>query len=192
MLALSVAGLDVAARGSAFANTTQVQVPTHVTVGGQSFDASPAGLRAYLSSIQTTQPALFAELDPKVARLETRQRTAWLLLGAGAGVGIAAIVYGVAGRKSCPEPAVTDANFAAATMAWNACNDDNQAHLMTFTLLGAGALLAGGVAAWVTAPGRTDVLDVVNENNRSSPSPLQWEVGYDGHHVAWANARLAF
>jgi len=191
-LALSVALVDLAPSDAAFADTIQVQVPTHLTAGGQSYDPSPAGLRAYLSSIQTTQPALFAALDPKVARLESRQRTAWLLLGAGAGVSIAAMVYAFAGRKSCPEPSVTDPNFEAATRAWSACNDDNQTHLMTFSLLGGGALLAGGIAALVTAPSRADVFDVVNDHNRSSPSPLQWEVGYDAHHVAYASARLAF
>jgi hypothetical protein len=56
--------------------------PSHLTVGHQTFDASVAGLRAYLDSIKSTEPKLYAQLAPDVERLG---------LGAMAAAGITSI-----------------------------------------------------------------------------------------------------
>ena len=49
-----------------------------------------------------------------------------------------------------------------------------------------------GLVAWfVIKPGRSDLLDFVNERNRLSQGSLRWDVGYDAvHQFAYARAAL--
>jgi hypothetical protein len=153
--------------------------PSHLTVGNQEFDATVGGLRAYLDATKTRDAALYLELAPDVERLETKRTEAIVAAAAGVAAATASVVYAFKGQSTCTSPAVTDPAFAADTAAWAACNDRNMQHVETFTLLGMGALVAGVAAAWVIAPSRADVLDVVNKNNRLSPEPLHLQLGYD-------------
>ena len=65
--------------------------------------------------------------------------------------------------------------------------------MATFGFIGVGAIIAGGLAASHIAPNRSDLLEVVNKNNRQSREPLRLELGYDpSHQLAFAGAALTF
>jgi hypothetical protein len=171
----------------------QVVLPTHISVGDQQFDASVSGLRAYVETTKVTEPQLYADLAPEVERLEARQSNALTAFAVGAVAGVAAGIYAVAGRSDCQEPAVTDPNFAAKAAAWGDCNDHNLQHTAAFTFIGIGAITAGGIAALVMAPKRSDIMEVVNKHNRLSPEPMRFELGYDPtRRSAYAGAAVAF
>jgi hypothetical protein len=60
-------------------------------------------------------------------------------------------------------------------------------------LIGLGSAVAGLVSYPLISPGRSDILDVVNKNNRLSPEPLQLQLGYDPtRQLAFGRATLAF
>ena len=168
-------------------------IPNHLAVGNQIFEANVTGLRAYLDSIKTTQPQVYAQLAPDVERLESQRSTARTVLVAGVVAGLAAGIYGFAGRPSCQNPPLSDPNFAAHSDAWSSCNEHNVETMAAFGFIGVGAIVAGGLAAWAIAPSRSDLLDVVNKNNRLSPEPLHLQLGYDpSRELAFAGAALTF
>ena len=108
------------------------------------------------------------------------------MLVGGLAVGVAATIFGFAGTKACSH-SVTDAGG----IAWSQCNDDNFGRTVTYTLIGAGSATVGLLAWFVIKPGRSDLLDFVNERNRSSQGSLRWDVGYDVvHQFAYARAAL--
>lgn len=168
-------------------------VPTHLEVNNQYFDASPGGFRNYLETIRSTNPQLYADLSPDVDHLQSRQTTALTLLAVGAVAGIATAVYGIATRSDCVEPPLSDPNFAADSQAWGDCDKNNIERMATFSFIGAGVLAAGFISAWVMAPSRADLIDLVNKHNRASQEPIHLQIGYDPtHQLAHAGAALTF
>jgi hypothetical protein len=185
--------LSVAWPARATSSTVEVVVPSHLRIGNQQFDVSVSGLRSYLETTKLTEPALYAQLAPDLERLEARQTNAAAVFAVGAAAGVVSTIVAFAGRSDCSDPSITDPNFGAKVAEWGNCNDRNMQHMMVFTLLGAGALVAGGIAAAVMLPKRSDVMDVVNKHNRISPDPLQFELGYDpSHQYAFAGASVVF
>ena len=170
-----------------------VTPPEHLVIKNQYFESSPAGFRDYLETIKSTNPQLFAQLTPDADRLVSRRTTADVLLAGGLGAGVLSVLAGVATRRDCPSPSITDPKFAADLNALSACDQDNNDRMVMFGLLGL-VLAAGGMAAaFATMPSRQDLLDVVNKHNRLSPDPLRLQIGYDpGLHTAQAGATLSF
>jgi hypothetical protein len=197
-VALLVAGVVAPRAGRAQAGpaaSTQeaLVIPAHLQAGNQRFDASVSGLRAYLESIHSSDPAVYRKLAPDMARLEAREDTAEAVLVGGIVVGLASAVYGVAARDTCAQPSVTDPNFGADSQAWGACNQRNVSRMATFGALGVGTAIVGGVVAYLTFPRRQDLMDLVNKNNRLSKEPLQWQVGYDPvRRFAFSGATVSF
>jgi hypothetical protein len=152
--------------------------PNHLAIGDQYYEASVAGLRNYLDSIRTVRPDLYAQLDPKVSELESRQTAAIGVLVAGVVAGGASIVYAFAGRDTCNDPQLGDPAFNEKVRQWGDCNDANMSKTATFIVIGLGTMAAGLVGAAIVAPGRSDLMQILNEHNRSSPEPMRWEVGY--------------
>lgn len=182
-----------AARAEETTLMTETEVPEHLAAGGQYFEATPYGLQAYLNTIKTTRPELFAQLAPDADRLARRTTTAITLVIAGLGAGVASTIYGIASRTSCVSPPVTDPHFAADSAAWSDCDQHNLTHMTTFGVIGAGLAVAGMVGALVVVPSRRDLLEVVNKHNRLSPQPLQLQLGYDPiQRLASAGAALSF
>ena len=167
------------AAGPASAHQTTVDVPSHLVAGNQIFEATAAGLQAYLASIKTTNPDLFAQLAPDADRLANRVTLAHVLLIGGLAAGTATALYGFVARNSCPEPQLGDPNFAADSEAWGNCNHSNFNRSAALGVAGAGLMLAGIVGWAVAIPSRADVLDVVNKNNRLSPLPMQLQLGFN-------------
>jgi len=169
------------------------QVPDHLEVGEQVFDGSLSGFRAYLDTKRASDPQLFAQLDPQVSRLESRAATATGVFVAGAVIGLVSGVYAVVGRRTCNEPPLTDPNFAADTQAWGDCNGQNQTHLAGFMLLGLGAVVLGGIGYYGLSPHRSDLLNLVNEHNRITHTPIRLQLGLDPtSHVALGGVATAF
>jgi hypothetical protein len=167
--------------------------PSHLRAGNQLFDVSTAGLRAYLETIRTSDPPLYAQLAPDLEKLESRTRLARVALLTGLGVGLASTLYGIIGGKDCPAPSVDDPHFATSSAAWGACNHDNIRTMTTFGLIGAGAFLAGGLAWAAITPGHSDLLALVNKNNRAGREPLRLDLGYDpAQRLAYGGAALVF
>src|SRR5262245_13063514 len=52
--------------------SSRTKIPTHLRAGNQYYDASVAGLRAYVDSTKATDPQLYAQLAPEVDALEAR------------------------------------------------------------------------------------------------------------------------
>jgi len=172
---------------------TPTQIPNHLVVGNQIFEADVTGLRAYIESIKATQPQLYAQLAPDVEGLESERTTARTVLAIGVVAGLALGIYGFAGRPDCQEPSLNDPDFAAKSDAWGACNEHNINMMALFGFLGVGAITAGAAGAWAISPSRSDLLEVVNKNNRLSPEPLRLQLGYDpSHQLAFAVASLTF
>jgi hypothetical protein len=168
-------------------------VPEHLEVGNQVFDGSVSGFRSYLDTKQTTDPQLFAQLDPRVRSLESQVANAREVLVAGVIVGLVSTVYAFTGRKTCNEPALGDPSFAADSQAWGDCNSDNIEHLAAFTGLGIGAIALGGIIAYAVSPHRSDMLDLVNEHNRISHEPIRLQLGYDStNRLALGGVSTAF
>ena len=200
---LSVAALGVsvvvaASPAGAFAQTStdttvQVVTPNHLEVGGQVFDASVSGFRAYLESKRASDPRLYAALDPKVARLESQAATGRAVAVAGLVVGLAATGYAMFGGRSCAQPEVTDPNFAADTAAWSACNEGKVNTALEFGLIGVGAISLGGLGWWALSPKRSDLFDLVNAHNTLSPDTMRLQIGYDPtSHLAIGGVRATF
>jgi hypothetical protein len=190
-LSVAIAATSVRAQ----ATTTHVTVlPSHLSIGDQQFDASLAGFRAYLETTKVSDTPLYAQLAPDLDRLESRAETARMVLVAGLVGGVASGIYAIAGRKSCPGPAVTDPDFQAKTAAWGACNDDNMRMTTTFAFIGLGSLIAGAVGAWAIGPGRADLLDLVNKHNRLHQEPLRIELGFNPSRggFAYGGAAVVF
>lgn len=172
---------------------TEVDIPEHLVAGGQYFDASPFGFQAYLNSIKTTRPDLFAQLAPDADRLASRSVTATALVLAGIGAGVATATYGILSRTNCAEPPITDPNFAADSAAWGQCGQNNITHMAAFGFIGAGLAAAGLIGAVAIAPSRGELMDLVNKHNRLSPQPLQLQLGYDPvGRLASAGAAISF
>jgi len=187
-------GLALAARpAGAHTQNVTVEIPNHLVVDNQIFDATPAGFHLYLDSIRATNPDLYGQLAPDTERLEGRVTAARIILIAGFAAGVAATIYGFAGGQDCTMPSASDPNFAADAAAWDACNHDNFVHGVTFSLIGAG-LAATGMIGWaVTTPSRNELLDLVNRHNRASPQPMHLQLGYDPvQHFARAGALFTF
>jgi hypothetical protein len=157
--------------------------PNHLAVDDQVFEASVSGFRAYLETKRVSDPRLFAQLDPKVAQLESRVLAGRAVFVAGLVLGLASTGYAIFGRKTCTEPAITDPSFAADSAAWGACNDDNVRTSGKFGLLGVGAIALGGLGWWIVAPKRSDLFDLVNANNSLSRDTIRLQIGFDptGH-----------
>jgi hypothetical protein len=168
-------------------------IPNHLVIGNQIFGANVTGLRDYVESIRATNPQLYGQLAPDVARLESQQTTARAVLVAGVAAGLASGIYAFAGQGDCQSPSINDPNFAAKSDAWGACNDHKVKMMATFGFIGVGAITAGALVSWAIAPSRSDLLDVVNKNNRQSPEPLRLQLGYDpSRELAFAGASLTF
>lgn len=182
-----------AAPGTARARYVQTSPPpTHLTVGNQIFDGNIAGLRAYLDTTQATDPQLFAQLSPELERLETRLTTAKVVFGAGAIVGLGAIVYSFAARNNCTGPDVTDPDFSAGVRRFAACNEDNFQTSLTAGMIGFGALVAGGVGWLAIAPGRSDIMSFMNRHNGlGGREPIRFNLGYDPSR-RFAHSGVAF
>ena len=153
--------------------------PDHLEVGNQVFEASVSGFRAYLETQRTSDPRLFAELDPKVAHLESQVVAGGAVAVAGLVVGLALVGYGFFGRKTCTQPAVSDPNFAADSDAWSTCNEDNVHAAATFGFIGVGTIALGGLGWWLIAPKRSDLFDLVNARNALSHDTMRLQIGYD-------------
>src|SRR6266511_3878058 len=167
--------------------------PSHFTVGDQVFEGSIGGLRSYLETIRSTESDLYAKLSPDVDRMQSRMKTAALLLGAGVVAGVGTTVYGLATRPDCVSPPVGDPNFAAKLGELSACNDRGTQRFMTFTGIGLGLLLAGGIGAMAIAPKRSDTFNFVNRHNSLSPRPMRLDLGYDPtRRFAHAGATFSF
>ena len=168
-------------------------LPEHLQFGDQHFDASVAGLRAYVDSIKSGDPGLWGQIAPDVASLESRQSSAKAALALGVVAGVATAIYGFASTDNCVGPTLSDPNFGADSATWGACNQRNISKMATFTFLGAGIMVVGGVIAYASSPGRQDLLDVVNKNNRLSKQPLQLQLGYDPvQRFAFSGATVSF
>jgi ABC-type enterobactin transport system permease subunit len=116
-----------------------------------------------------------------------------IAVAVGAALGVAAEIFAFVGRSDCAEPALGDPNFAAKSAAWGACDDQNIKHMALYGALGLGALAAGGITALAIAPKRSDIMEVLNKNNRLAPQPLQLELGYDpARRYAFAGAGVSF
>lgn len=173
--------------------TSAPVIPNHLVLGNQLFEANVTGLRDYVESIKGTNPQLYGQLAPDVERLESQRTTARTVLAAGVLAGLASGIFGFAGRSDCQSPSITDPNFAAKSDAWSSCNEHNITMMATFGFIGVGAIAAGALAAWAIGPSRSDLLEVVNKNNRLSPEPLRLQLGYDpGRRLAFAGAALTF
>jgi len=167
--------------------------PTHLQIGNQQYDASVAGFRAYLETMKFSDPGLYRQLAPDVARLDARRLGAEFALVGGVVVGLASVIYGLTSGDTCTEPAVTDPNFGPDGSAWEACNERNGSRMATFSLVGVGALLVGGAIALASWPGRSDIMDLINKHNRLSKRPLQLQLGYDPtQRFAFSGATVSF
>ena len=168
-------------------------VAEHLTIGSRVFDASVTGLRAYIESIKATEPQLYAQLSPDIERLESKQSAAYALVVIGLTAGVASTFYGFAARSTCQQPSVYDPNFAAKIAAWGSCTDHNLDLTAEFTFIGLAAATAGAFGAYAVAPHRSDLLEVLDKNNRQSPQPLRLQLGYDPERKrAFAGAALTF
>ena len=168
-------------------------IPEHLAVGSRVFDASVTGLRAYIESIKAAEPQLYAQLSPDIERLEAKQSAAYALVVIGLTAGVASTVYGFAARSTCQQPSVYDPQFAAKIAAWGACTEHNGDMTAEFAFIGLAAATAGAVGAYAVAPHRSDLLEVLDKNNRQSPEPLRLQLGYDpGRKLAFAGAALTF
>jgi hypothetical protein len=181
----------VATAASPPAHAHVAVVPDHFAVGNQYYEASVSGLRNLVESIRIVQPDLYAELDPKVSALEARRNAAIGVLVAGIAAGGVSIIYGFAARKTCNEPRVGDPAFAEKSQAWGDCNQENMAKSATFSLIGLGSIAVGVFGSFAITPGRSALMQVVNEHNRLSPQPIRWELGF-GPSNRMARGALSF
>jgi hypothetical protein len=173
--------------------STTVDIPRHLVIDDQYYDATPYGFRAYLETIRPTNPQLYAQLAPDADRLASRLTTGRILLVGGFALALASVGYGVLGRNECTSPPITDPNFAAGSAAWDACNRDNMTKSVTFGLIGLGAAIAGMAASFAVTPSRNELLELVNRHNRDNPHPMQLQLGYDPiQHVALGGALFTF
>jgi hypothetical protein len=177
----------------ALADNSRVVLPSHLSVGNQQFDASLAGIRAYLETTKSSDPQLYAQLAPDLEQLEAKRTNAIAAFAAGVTATVVVGVVGFAGQADCQSPSVTDPNFGAKSAAWGACNDDNMRRLEIFGALGIAAFVAGTVTALAIAPTRADLMDLVNKHNRLSREPLHFELGYDPtRNYAYGGAAVVF
>ena len=112
----------------------------HFGVRGQYYDLSVGGLRDYVDTLRG-DPEMYRVLDEKVSGLESQRTWAWVV---GAGSVVGGLTMMLVGFPT-PEREAND------------------------TLeIGGAALVVGGycLASFVIAPGRSDLLEVVNEHNR--------------------------
>jgi hypothetical protein len=168
-------------------------LPEHLQLGDQHYEASVAGFEAYLDSIKSTDPGLWGQIAPDVARLDSRERSARSALIFGVVAGVATAIYGFASTDNCVGPTLSDPNFGADSATWGACNQRNISKMATFSFLGAGIMVVGGVISYASRPGRQDLLDLVNKHNRLSKQPLQLQLGYDpAQRFAFSGAAVSF
>jgi len=178
-------------QSASYRNT--VVIPEHLQVGNQHFDASVTGFRSYLEDIKSSDPGLYGQLSPDVERLEAREDAATAVAVGGVVLGLTSVIYGVAGRDTCNDPSITDPHFAAYIQAWGDCNSRNMSKMATFTFVGMGVAVLGGIIAYASWPRHQDLLDLVNKNNHLSKQPLQLNVGYDPtRRFAFSGATVSF
>jgi len=168
-------------------------VPEHLEVGDQVFNGSVSGFRRFLDSKRATDPQLFAQMDPHVKSLESQAAVGRQVAIAGMVLGTASLAYAAFGQKTCSEPQLTDPNFNAKMEAWGNCTSDNINTLAIFSFLGLGVMSLGGLTGWALSPGRSDLLNLVNEHNRISQEPMRLQLGYDpSHHLVSGGVSMAF
>jgi hypothetical protein len=136
----------------------RVPLSEHLRVGHETFDASVAGLRAYLETTKSSDPNLYRQLAPDVARLESKQTVAEIALLGGVALGAAGFDYWLMGGDTGKTP---------------------------LAAIGIGGLLVGGMIALVTWPDRQDLLKVINKHNRVTEPPLRLQLGLGNATVSF-------
>jgi hypothetical protein len=167
--------------------------PDTVAYESRYYEVNMTGLRNHLESIRESAPQLYRELDPKLSRLESRKAISTGVLVGGIAVAAVSTVYAFIPTSECVAPSPGDPNFAAANEAWDRCGRDRMTRMMTFSLIGLGALGAGLFGSWAIAPSRSDMLGFISEHNEKNPTPLRLNVGYDpSRRSAFAGAQFSF
>lgn len=186
-------GAPLALRSTSTWIRTSAPWPETLTYENRYYALNMTGLRAYLESIRESTPALYAQLDPELSRLESRRTIATGVLIGGIAVGAASFLYAFIPRDECVAPSPGDPNFAAAADAFDQCGRDRMTRMTTFSLIGLGSLGAGLLGNWLISPSRSDVLGFISDHNQRNPTPLRLQVGFDpARRSAFAGAQFSF
>jgi hypothetical protein len=160
----------------------------HLAVDTRSFSASVDGFRAYLETMRSTNPALYARLVPDVERLEKRQRIELTVLITGMSLGLASVAVAayaaITDVRDCP---------TAPPSAWTACDDRHVHTFATFGLIGATLIFGTMITSVALSPGRAELQELVDKHNRDCPHLIHLEVGYTSSlHFAAAGLTFSF
>jgi hypothetical protein len=147
-----------------------VAPPQHLEVGGQYYDGSVGGLRDYLDAVRGSQPDVYSQLDGDVSSLEVRRALGWTIVVGGLLIGTAIALGAMA---LAPESCETS-SFSGVER----CSTDFGA-VVPYMGIGFGIMALSPLIGWILMPGRSDLLDVINEHNRISPTPMRLQIGYD-------------
>jgi len=165
--------------------------PRHLAVGDQYYEANLRGFREYLDSLYTSDPELYAKLDPELAKLEKRSKTATTLLIVGGVVALASIAVPVAAANSCDSASAyhtSDPEYRAAVEDDLDCGDRVTAGTVAVVSAGFGIAFVG----LAVFPTRRAKLQFLNLHNRLRPeTPAKLEVGFVPHRRL-AGATLVF
>ena len=168
--------------------------PRHFVIDGEPlmFNASTGGFRAYLETMKSDNPALYAQLVPDLEQIERRQAIGNTLVFVTFGVSAATVLAfcTVLMLDDCRWPPAGDPNHAADVAAAMAC--DRRYELPALAILGVGvALTAAGAATMSALDAEKPLVDLMNKHNRLSPRQMRIQVGWSTN-VHAANAGLTF
>ena len=156
------------------------------------FNASTGGFRAYLETMKSDNPALYAQLVPDLEQIERRQAISNRLVFVTIGVSAATVLAfcTVLMLDDCRWPPDGDPNHAEDLAAANAC--DHRYTVRALSILGVGlGLTIAGVATMSALDPDKPLLDLMNKHNRLSPRQMRIQVGWAAN-VHAANAGLTF
>jgi hypothetical protein len=181
-LVVVICSQAVASRVSAQAVVVPVvtEDPEHLSEGGQYFDPNLSGLRDYLDSIRSSDPELYATLDPALASAESDRTWAHVMLwGVGVGGGLSVLGLGLLLHDDC------DNGDFEITEAEDECMSSADTQDAAFLVAAGGVFATGIVTGLLLLPGRPTFLRLLNQHNRLRPSsPLRLSASASQHHFA--------
>jgi len=178
--------------------------PSSLVVGEQYYEADWDGFRTYLETLRMTEPTVYTELDLKLSAIEDQRRVGNIVVWSGVGVGAVLAIWGVTKMASGLDDSECQ-TLPILSPERERCDDQkmnemNERHDQGLILLGAGLGVgaAGVLIGGALKPGRSDLLDLINDHNRARPGqpmrlPSHWSSsavasGADGTRASCAES----
>lgn len=160
--------------------------PSSLTVGDQYYTADWDGFRKYLDTLRASEPRVYAALSPKLGEIEDQRTLGNIVIWSGIGIGTGLAIWGFSKMATGLDQSECD-KLPIGSTERDHCDDQKMEEWegetdegLAFVGAGLGVATLGIVGGILLKPGRSELLDLVNEHNRTRPGqPMRLQLGFD-------------